>query len=251
MPEKKITFPFTVEPFQEDVTGHLSWSNLGNFILRSATLHAEAHGFGHTFMKATQHGWVLSRFVLDITHMPSTDEPYNITTWVTRAFRQFTDRNFHITDANGQTLGWGLSTWALIDYVTRQPVQLDTLPDSFREAMCDEMPPIPSYGRARCKATEPCTSRDCRYSDLDINGHVNSIRYIDMAMDAFSKDWHTQHPLRRIELAYGLEGHEGDHLEIFKDDLGPSADGTSHQFAIEIRRPADNATLVRALLAFN
>ena len=252
MPEKKIAFPLIVEPFQEDVTGHLSWANLGNIILRCATLHAEAHGFGYTYMQSQQRGWVLSRLVLDFTALPATGEDYCVTTWVNRVFRQFTDRNFAICRPDGTPYGYGISTWALIDYATRQPISLDTMPDSFRQAMIDEVPPIGSYGRARCKSSNPAATRDCRYSDLDTNGHVNSIRYIDMALDLFTADWHRSHNVRRIELAYGLEGHEGDHLEIYKEELGPSAEGADdHRFAVEIRRPADNSVLVRALLTFS
>lgn len=251
-PAKKIAFPLVVEPFQEDTTGHLSWSNLGNIILRAATLHAEAHGFGYTYMKTQQRGWVLSRLVLELEARPATGENYQVATWVNRVFRQFTDRNFSILSPDGRAYGHGISTWALIDYATRTPINLDTLPDSFRDAMLDEVPPIATYGRARCKSTEPVAERFCRFSDLDVNGHVNSIRYIDMALDLFPLDWHRAHNVRRIELAYGLEGHEGDRLELYKDDLGPTAEGSSdHRFAIEIRRPADKATLVRAIVVFD
>ena len=246
MPEKKITFPLVVEPFQEDINGRLSWANMGNIILRVASLHAEAHGFGYTYMQTHQRGWVLSRLVLELNAMPTTAEHYSVSTWVSRIFRQFTDRNFAINGPDGEVYGYGISTWALIDYATRQPVNLETLPEGgFHSAMLDEVPPIDTYGRARCKGTEPVATRICSFSDLDINGHVNSIRYIDMALDLFPLEWHRAHSVRRIELAYGLEGHDGDELEIYKDDLG---DG---RFAIEIRRPSDNSTLVRVLLTFN
>lgn len=244
MADKKITFPLVVEPFQEDVTGHLSWSNLGNIILRCATLHAEAHGFGYTFMQTQRRGWVLSRLVLELSTMPATGHDYSVTTWVSRVFRQFTDRNFAITGPDGTAYGYGISTWALIDYDSRQPISLETMPDSFRDAMLDEVPPIDSFGRARCKADQPVATRDCRFSDLDTNGHVNSIRYIDMALDLFPASWHREHPVRRIELAYGLEAHEGDHLELYRDGLGEG------RYAIEIRRPADKTVILRAILHF-
>ena len=253
MPEKKITFPLVVEPFQEDINGRLSWANLGNLILRVASLHAEAHGFGYTYMQTHQRGWVLSRLVLELDAMPVTAERFDITTWVSRIFRQFTDRNFSITGSDGRVFGHGISTWALIDYATRQPVNLESLPEGgFHSAMLDEVPPIATYGRARCKSTEPAGERDCHFSDLDTNGHVNSIRYIDMALDLFPLEWHRAHSLHCIELAYGLEGHDGDHLQLFKEELGPTAEGTDdHRFAVEIRRPADSAILVRVLLTFN
>ncbi len=242
---KKTTFPLSVEPFQEDYSGRLSWANFGNLVLRCASLHAEENGFGITYMQEHHQGWVLSRLALEMTEMPASLEPYSITTWVSKIFRQFTDRNFSIEGPDGKIYGYGISTWALIDYETRQPVNLENLEHGgFSACLLEEVPPISTYARARVKNEELAGTHDCCFTDLDLNGHVNSIRYVDMGMNLFPLEWHREHPLRRIELAFGLEGHCGDHLEILKENLG------DNRFAVEIRRPADNVTLVRSILTF-
>ena len=74
MAEKKLFYPFIVEPFQEDYTGHLAWSTLGNLILRVSSLHAETHNFGFTYMQTHHRGWVLSRLVLELDHLPLSGE---------------------------------------------------------------------------------------------------------------------------------------------------------------------------------
>lgn len=243
--DMKMTFPLVVEPFQEDYSGHLSWANLGNFTLRVASLHAEAHGFGISYMMEHQRGWVLSRLALDIAERPRSLQHYSISTWVSRIFRQFTERNFTFCDADGKVIGHGISTWALIDYATRQPVNLETLPEGgFRAAVLPEVPPIPGYSRVRVTAPTQTLHHHCGMTDLDINGHVNSIRYIDWVLDAFSLEWHRSHPICRIEVAFGLEGHCGDDLDIMLQPAG------EQQYAAEIKRQSDGATLVKVLLHY-
>lgn len=232
MTDKKLAFPFVVEPFQEDYTGRLSWSTLGNHILRVSSLHAEAHGFGYTYMKKHNRGWVLARLVFDIDELPQTAEPYFLSTWVSRIFGQFTDRLYSLTAPDGTTYGYGYSTWALIDYETRQPVNLEMLPDDgFHAALLDEKVPISPPTRVRVKDDKLVLKHTAVYSDLDINGHVNSIRYIDMALDSFPKSWHDERRVTRVELNFGNEGYCGDRFHIYRETLD------EHRFAVRIIRP--------------
>ena len=164
---------------------------------------------------------------------------------MSRIFRQFTDRNFEYRNAAGEVVGRGMSTWALIDYQSRQPINLEHLPNGgFSAAVLDEVPAMAGYTRIRVTEPQQIASRQCVVSDLDINGHVNSIRFLDMAMDMLPFDWHCCHQLHRIEMSFGLEGRCGDSLEIAMQPLDEA------RFAFEIRRQADKAVLVKVLLAF-
>lgn len=247
MAEKKLFYPFIVEPFQEDYTGHLAWSTLGNLILRVSSLHAETHNFGFTYMQTHHRGWVLSRLVLELDHLPLSGKRYQLGTWVNRIYRHFTDRLYVVTDPNGVPFGYGTSTWALIDYETRQPVNLETLPDGgFHQALLDEDVPIDGPSRARVQETEPVLRHTAAYTDLDINGHFNSIRYIDLLLNTFDKDWHDTHTVRRIEMAYGLEAYAGQQLRVYRHTL------SDDRVAFEVRRPTEDgkseSVLVRAVL---
>lgn len=87
--EKSSTYNYNVEPFTEDICGNLAWGNLGNLILRCASLHAGEHGFGYPQMIKLHHAWVLSRLVIEMESLPKTGEDFGIETWVDRLYRVY------------------------------------------------------------------------------------------------------------------------------------------------------------------
>ena len=66
-------------------------------------------------------------------------------------------------------------------------MDLAELPNGgFSSALIEKEIPIAGPGRIRLKNTENAVrTRQAYYTDLDINGHVNSIRYIEMMLDLF------------------------------------------------------------------
>lgn len=238
-------YPFTVEPFSEDYKGRLSWGFLGNHLLRCASLHAGSHGFGYDEMQETRHVWVLSRLVVELEEMPRTGDKYTVETWVSAIYRQFTDRLFAITGESGRVFGYGHSVWALIDMDSRQPMELEALPDGgFSSAVTDRKIPIKGPVRIRVKNTIPDCTLTTRYSDLDINRHVNSIRYIEMMLDLFPKSLFDSHRVKRMEVAYSAEAYFGDRLSFFKDD------GEDGSYAVEVRKQ-DGTPVVKAVITFD
>lgn len=232
--EKTGFFHFTVEPFTDDVTGHLSWHTLGKQLLTCAGYHADSHGFGFKSMSAEHRAWVLSRLVMECESMPHTLEEYHIETFVNKVYRQFTDRMFILHGADGESIhGYGFSTWALIDYESRVPVNLDELPNGgFRAVLTERTLPITGPGRIRVKSQEAVAQHTVAFTDLDVNGHMNSIRYIDLLMDLAVTS--VKGGVRRIDIAFGREAMLGDTLLIYRD---------GNQFEI---RQEDGTVLVRA-----
>lgn len=217
--EKSSKYAYSVEPFTEDYCGNLAWGNLGNLLLRCASLHAGEHGFGYSQMIKVHHAWVLSRLVIEMQQMPHTGDDFVIETWVDRLYRQFTDRHFTIYRSDGSAYGHATSIWALIDTNTRQPADLEQLPNGgFSSALIPERhAPISTMGRMRMKNPELAYTHKTSFSDLDINGHVNSIRYIELLLDYFSAQYIAEHPVRRVEMAYCLESYCGDQLDVFHE----------------------------------
>lgn len=231
--DKASFFSFHVEPFTDDVTSHLSWRNLGLQLLACAGYHADTHGFGFEHMSQYHRAWVLSRLVMDFEDRPCTHQEYCIETFVNKVYRQFTDRMF-IVSTGDKTLGYGYSTWALIDYETRMPVNLDDLPNGgFQAALTDRTLPIDGPGRIRVKSQEPVASHHVGFTDLDVNGHVNSMRYIELLLDQYITN--AEQTIRRIDIAYAHETMLGENLLIFKEG--------EHQYEI---RKEDGSLVVRA-----
>lgn len=244
--EKIDSFSFICEPFHSDFTGQLTLSVLGNHLLNCAGQHASRRGFGIARLNNEDHTWVLSRMVIEFDALPKQYEPFEIRTWVESVYRLFTDRNFAICNKDGKPVGYARTVWAMIGMHSRKPVELTTLYDgAIPSYTCPEEPcPIDKPGRIKVTASKPSLTFTARYSDIDINGHVNSMRYIEHVMDLFTLDYMRSHQLKRFEIAYVTESYCGDTIDVFADDNG---DGT---WQAELRNADSGTVLCRCKLQF-
>lgn len=214
-------YPFVAEPFHCDFNFQLMMGHLGNYMLNAADYHAAARRFGMVELSAINRSWVLSRLAIEMTAMPQAYDKFTIETWVESAMRFFTNRNFAVVGADGTPLGYGRSVWAMIDRTTRQPVNILEMHDGLLgQLVCREKPcPIDKGTRVRVAQEAPLTDeRKTGYSDIDVNGHVNSIRYIEHVLDLFAVDYHRRHTLRRFEVAYVAEAYAGDTLRFYREE---------------------------------
>lgn len=244
---KKIDrFNFVCEPFHSDFTGHLTLSILGNHLLNCAGQHASRRGFGIARLNNEDHTWVLSRMVIEFDELPRQYESFSIDTWVESVYRLFTDRNFAIRNAEGKVIGYARTVWAMIGMQSRRPVELTSLyGGAIPLYTCTEEPcPIEKPGRLKVTSQEASLAFTAHYSDIDINGHVNSMRYIEHVMDLFSLDYLRQYRLRRFEIAYVAESYCGDTVEIFaeKDE--------NEIWQTELRNAVTGIPLCRCKLTF-
>ena len=84
---------------------------------------------------------------------------------------------------------------------------------------------------------------DTGYSDVDINGHINSVKYIEHVLDLWPLDWYRTHRVRRIEIAYVAEAHGGDQLSFYSEETAPNA------YSIRIAR-TDGTEVARSHVVF-
>lgn len=245
--QKRIgTYSFVAEPFHVDFTGRLTWGVLGNHLLNCAGFHAQERGFGMATLNEENYTWVLSRLAVEMEEMPRQYESFTVQTWVENVYRLFTDRNFAIFDKDGKVLGYARSVWAMINMHTRRPIDLlEVNGGSITDYVCDEPCPIGKPSRIKVHAEEETSSLRARYSDIDINGHVNSIRYIEHILDLFPLEMYSRKRIRRFEMAYVAESYYDD-LLAFYQELEP---GTADTYNIEIRKNAAE-TVCRAKILF-
>ena len=212
------TYAFVAEPFHVDFTGRLTLGVLGNHLLNCAGFHASEHGFGMTTLNEENYTWVLSRLAIEMDEMPRQYEAFSIDTWVEDVYRLFTNRNYAIRDKAGRTLGYARSVWAMINMHTRRPIDLLSVNGgTIREFICDVPCPIDAPSRIKVNATDEAASLRARYSDIDVNGHVNSIRYIEHILDLFPLDLYRRRRVHRFEMAYVAESYYGDLLSFHVD----------------------------------
>lgn len=212
------TYPVYVEPFHVDFTGRIFMGILGNHLLNAAGNHSQKRGWGIGALNESHHTWVLSRLSIEMTEMPRQYEHLEVKTWVEGVIKLFTNRNFAVLRPDGSAYGFARSIWAMIDMDTRKPCDLLSLYDGDIVRYIvpeDEAPcPIAPHGRFRFKDAELVRTIDTYYSDVDINGHINSIKYIEHILDLFPKLRFEDSFIQRFEIAYKTESYMGDTLSF-------------------------------------
>lgn len=212
-------YDFLVEPFHCDFSNHLFWGHLGNAMLNAADYHSSERGYGVVELNKVHRTWVLSRFAVEMEDVPLAYDKLSIETWVESAKKFFTSRNFVVSSRDGSKVyGYGRSVWAMIDTVTRQPSDLLDVHDELIARYVETDKPCPIDSASRVVVSHDATFMrefKARYSDVDINGHINSVKYIEHVLDLFNIDFYRSNRLQRMEIAYVAEAHEGDDIRLY------------------------------------
>ena len=245
MSENKIgTYQFVAEPFHVDFTGRLTMGVLGNHLLNCAGFHASERGFGIAEINENHYTWVLSRLAIELEDMPRQYEDFSINTWIENVYRLFTDRNFELQDKNGKTIGYARSVWAMISMETRKPADLISLHgNNLGQYVFDRECPIDKPGRIKVSVDAPVEEYQTRYSDIDINGHVNSIKYIEHILDLFPMDTFKEKQVKRFEMAYVAESYYGDVLSFYLEEKN------ENEYDIEVKKN-NQEVVVRSKVIF-
>lgn len=234
MMQKIDSYSVHVEPFHVDFTGHIFLGVLGNHLLNAAGNHSQRRGWGIGSLNENHYTWVLSRLCIEMEEIPMQYEDIEIRTWVESVMRLFTNRNFSILRSDGTPCGYARSVWAMIDMETRKPCDLLSLYDGDilryvvepEENVC----PIQGHGRLVFREARLARTLDTYYSDVDINGHINSIKYIEHILDLFPRERYERQMVRRLEIAYKAESYLGDRLSFYTQVIN------DNEIGVEVRK---------------
>ena len=222
--------------------------HLGNHMLNAADFHSTDRGFGMKYLMTINRSWVLSRLAIEMIEMPTQYTKFTVETWVESAMRYFTSRNFRVvgqeTTDDGQgsvpkVYGYGRSIWAMIDTESRQPTDIFSIDNGAINDWIekDKACPIDKGGRVKMdNQAELVRTIDTYYNDIDINGHVNSVKYIEHVLDLWDIEWYRTHQIKRFEIAYVAEAHQGDQLSFYRTD------SCNNEYCVRICKEGDVET---------
>lgn len=220
--DKVGIYEFMAEPFHCDFSQRLFMGHLGNHMLNAADFHSTARGFGMRYLMTINRSWVLSRLAIEMEEMPQMYAKFNVETWVESAMRYFTSRNFRVVGEDAKVYGYGRSIWAMIDTESRQPTDIFSIDNGAINNWIEKDKPCPidKGGRVKMDDSAECVRTiDTYYNDVDINGHINSVKYIEHVLDLWDQQWYSAHQLKRFEIAYVAEAHAGDKLSFYRSQV--------------------------------
>lgn len=231
-------YEFLAEPFHCDFSKRLFMGHLGNHMLNAADFHSNDRGYGMNYLNPIHKTWVLSRLAIEMNEMPKSYDKFFVETWVESTMKFFTSRNFSVVGEDGHQYGYGKSIWAMIDTDTRQPTDILAIHDGLILKYVETEKECPIARSSRVKMGENAKlvrSINTYYNDVDVNGHINSVKYIEHVLDLFSLEWYKQYRLKRLDIAYVAESHQGDVLNFYQEDISSENDSNNTEKVCQIR----------------
>lgn len=217
-------------------------SRLVTLIIDTATGHANLLGFGYAHMMESNTSWVLSRLSVDILRMPGVNRGYRLVTWVSSVNRIYSERLFELKDAaSGETVAWAHTTWMAIDMDSRRPTDL-----LCHQALVDVITER-EFGGDKGGKLQPLgdDARGYTYifkvSDIDVNRHVTTRRYIDLITDIWPLDMYAESRVSRFEIAFKREARYAEEALTL---MSPHA-GVDGAYDTEVRVGDNTCALAR------
>lgn len=217
------TYKYFIDAYLSDFRGRATLPMIGGFMLQAATRHAEERDFGYSSMSRKNRAWVLSRMIIEMYEYPSNDTFMTINTWVANVTRIFTERCFSFEDQNGKEIGFARSVWASIDLDTRRPTNVLELEGLTGFVNKERLCPLEDMKKIRpLPDASPSDEFIVKYSDIDINQHLNSMKYIEHFVDVFDLDMFKGKEIRRFEINYIAEAYYGTPIQLLKEEEQPN-----------------------------
>lgn len=196
------------------------------FMQEAAYLHAEYLGLGHTLLANENRAWVLARQRIEIKQLPGWGDVIHIRTWPSVRDKLFFYRDFEITDQENKLILQASTAWFVMDIEKRERVSSSMF---LNAALPEIRSGIFGSKLARLKRYESHggTSITVNHGDLDMNGHVNNVRYIEWVLNRLPMEFFQSRILRYFEANYIAEVACGHELIICNTEL--DQENMSHQ----------------------
>ncbi len=206
----------TINNYDIDFNMQLKYSALQNLLQQASAYHVEKLGLGFVHLADMGKGWVLTRMKIKVIRMPVYGEKVTIETWpVKPGFAEF-ERDYLLKDEKGEILVAATSRWCIMDHKTQKPVRASelTIRDvDYRSDRCLGDPLVRLRGNDL--AWTFAYSDIVRASDLDLNYHMNNVRYLEWITDCFDLKTITETKLDVLQIDYLHQVRFGEELSLF------------------------------------
>ncbi|KAK9947654.1 hypothetical protein M0R45_003268 [Rubus argutus] len=209
---------FSIRSYEIGADRTASIETLMNHLQETALNHVKTagllgDGFGSTpEMSIRNLIWVVTKMQVKVDRYPTWGDVVQVDTWVSASGKNGMRRDWIIHDCKtGQILTRASSVWVMMNKLTRR---LSKIPDEVRGEIepyfMNSPPVVEEDGRKLQKLDDNTadfvrTGLTPRWGDLDINQHVNNVKYIGWILESAPSPILESHELSSMTLEYRRE----------------------------------------------
>ncbi|HHP7239204.1 acyl-[acyl-carrier-protein] thioesterase [Longibacter sp.] len=238
------TESFPIRAYDITPRGTASPLAICDFLQEAAGNHADHLGVSMEDLLSDNRAWVLAFLHLEVDRYPSWHREVTLETWPSGLDGIYATREFVLSDDDG-SCARATSAWFVIDTERRRPVRP---PSILHDIDLPDRPRPLSKQQSKSSVPEsaPLHERDfrVRYHDLDLNRHVNNVRYVEWAVETLDAGWLDAHVLSHLTLEFRAETTADDPVRA-EAYAGVDADPET-TFRHHLRHADSNRTLALA-----
>ena len=217
-------YSWAVRTYECGPDGAATMASVCNWLQEAASLNAEALSFSKSNFEAEGENisWVLTRLKVRMSRFPRWGETVSVLTFPRGGRRIVAWRDFVLTGADGCELGRATSEWMLIDLASRKivaiPESVFAAANTVREPVFGDEPMEKLRWDCREETSGDALSFRARRGDIDLNGHVNNVHYVEWLMEGRPE---TAAPCRAIDVVFKSETLAGEAVRVESVETEP------------------------------
>ncbi|XP_057968701.1 palmitoyl-acyl carrier protein thioesterase, chloroplastic [Malania oleifera] len=243
---------FSIRSYEIGADRTASIETLMNHLQETALNHVKTaglldDGFGATPEMAKRNLiWVVARMQVLVDRYPTWGDVVQVDTWVSSSGKNGMRRDWLLRDSyTGEVLTRASSVWVMMNKHTRK---VSKMPDEVRGEIVpyfmDVAPVVEEDGRKLPKLDESSadyvlTGLTPRWSDLDVNQHVNNVKYLGWILESSPQAILESHELFSMTLEYRRECGKDSVLQSLTAVSGGGSDMVECQHLLRLESGAE------------
>jgi len=177
--DNKYTTRFQIRSYEVDETGETSMPTICNLFQESAGLHAHELNFDISDLFKKGMTWILYQLHVKIEKFPKRWDNVVVKTWPSAGDGIRAFRDYELFADDGEKLAAGLSQWMVLDLKKKRPVKI---PKEILQLGAGSEIHVLDESRENIETIsgkEPDYITKVGRQDLDMNNHVNNVKYVE------------------------------------------------------------------------
>lgn len=167
--------------------------------------------------------WVLSRMKVHQLRPLYPGEPLRLETVFDGVKGVSWCRSFYFSDESGNEVARGASIWVMLDPHQHRILRPKEVPAAASYMVLPENFAFP--GKLSCEVLCPHHIHTVRYSDLDVNNHLNNVKIVDLIADGLELEHRDGLFVTQMQVNYTAECLCGENIALL---VGYQTDGTEY-----------------------
>jgi len=214
-------YSYLLKSYELDYRKRIPVAVLYRFLQESAENNAVELGFDTETLLRRGLTWVLFKMHMQIDRYVVGRKPLEVETWPSKVDSRLAHREFAVFEPGvPDPFARASSIWMLLNMENGRPILLQPVLDGRHisrttPGIPSAFPPLPRTGDVFFRKEFPV-----RLSDIDLNGHVNNIHYVEWLTESVPEEVWRSSSVRELQVEYKRQVRYGSVVSVETSRLG-------------------------------